>query len=127
MLKVVWQKNAQNNEWFDLLRLDLSSAYFTAGKKGVFVIWYVGAPSNRVLKVGSGIILEQLKNLKSNPTILDYSKNGSLKVSWVAVNEALKESDMLGVEAFLYDSYKPVLGERTSTGTSIPINLIGEN
>ncbi len=123
-MNVVWQKNSQNNEWFDFLRLDLDSSYFN-GKKGVYVLWYVAPPKAKAIKVGSGNLLEQLKNLRSNPLVLQYSNNGTLKVSWVTVNGALKEDQMAGVEAFLYDSYSPLMGERNSAA-SIEINLIGK-
>lgn len=127
MTSVVWQKNTQNNEWFDFLRLDLSAPYFQQGKKGVFVIWYVAPPAGRVIRVGSGNLAEQLKNLRANPTILEYSKNGPLKVSWVAVNGALKDEQIAGVESFLYIAYTPILGERPVTPKDgpVPVNLIG--
>lgn len=118
MLPVLWQKNTQNNEYFDFLRLDLSSSYFP-GKRGVYVIWYVGTPP-KVIKVGSGNLLEQFKNLRTNPTVLQYSNNGVLKVSWVAVNGVLKDDQVPGVEAFLYDSYSPIIGERNN---ALPISV----
>lgn len=119
-LNVVWQKNAQNNEWFDFLKLNLESQYFQQGRKGVFMIWNAGG---RVIKIGSGNLLEQLKNLRSNPLILDYSKHGPLKVAWVAVNGVLKEEQLPGAEAFLQASYLPLLGER-SQAEPIPIKLL---
>lgn len=122
---VIWQKNTQNNEWFDLLRLDLSAPYFM-GKRGVFVIWYVAPPKTKVIKVGSGNLAEQLKNLRVNPTILQYSTNGTLKVSWIAVNGNLQENQMQGVETFLYDIYSPLVGEKPAGITIIPVNLIGK-
>lgn len=118
MMQVSWQKNTQNNEWFDFLRLDLDAPYFNE-KRGVFLIWYIGSPG-RVIKVGSGNLSEQLKNLRSNPSVIDFSKNGPLKVSWVAVNGVLKEDQMLGVQAFLYNTYAPILGEKTE---SLPIDV----
>lgn len=124
ILNVIWQKNNQNNEPFDLLRLDLSSPYFS-GKKGVFVVWCITSPSSKVIKIGSGNLLEQLKNARSNPLVLQYSKNGPLKVSWIAVNGVLKEEQMLGVEAFLYDIYNPLLGEKNSS-KPIKVKLIGQ-
>lgn len=71
-LPVVWQKNTQNNEWFDFLRLDLTATYFAGGKKGVFVIWYAAPNKAKVIKIGSGNLVEQLKNLRANPAILQY-------------------------------------------------------
>ncbi|MBX4181425.1 hypothetical protein KW807_01000 [Candidatus Parcubacteria bacterium] len=117
ILPVVWNKNPQNQEWFDLLRLDLSAPYFK-DKKGVYMVWYVSSPTSRVIKIGSGVLADQLRKLRENPLITAYSKNGPLKVSWVAVNGVLKEDQMVGVEAFLHDLYNPLIGEKPG---AIPI------
>ena len=119
-LPVTWQKNSQNNEWFDFLRLDLDSSYFSLGKKGVFIIWYTSPAGGRAIRVGSGVLADQLKALRTNPSIVQYSTNGPLKVSWVAVNGVLQESQMAGAEAFLYDLYKPLVGEKNPAP---PINI----
>ena len=124
MLQVVWQKNTQNNEWFDLLRLDLDAPYFT-GKRGVFVIWYITAGKAKVIKIGSGNLAEQLKNLRVSPSVLQYSNMGTLKVSWIAVNGILQENQMHGVEAYLYEHYSPLEGVKP-TVTPIEVNLIGK-
>lgn len=110
MLPVVWQKNNQNNEWFDFLRLNLDASYFQ-GKRGVFAIWYQSTLP-KVIKVGSGNIGEQLKTLRLNPAILQYAENGPLKVSWVVANGILKDEDIAGAEAYLHDIYNPLVGER---------------
>ncbi len=123
MISVIWQKNTRNNEWFDFLRLDLNAPYFT-GRRGVFVIWYTGTGVGRIVKVGSGNIAEQLNLMRSNPLVLEFSRKGTLKVSWVSINGAIKESDILGVQAFLADTYNPVLGDRPGADP-IQVNLIG--
>jgi hypothetical protein len=122
-LNVVWYKNTQNNEWFDLLRLDLDAPYFI-GRRGVFAVWYVSPGKSQVIKIGSGNLAEQLKNLRSNSQVLEFSKNGPLKVSWVAVNGILKEEQLDGVEAFLHEVYGTLLGERKLNIEKIPISLI---
>ena len=121
LTNAVWIKNTQNNEWFDFLRLNLGAPYFANGKKGVFIIWYVSPGASKVIKIGSGVLAEQLKNLRLNPQILEFSKSGPLKVSWVAVNGVLKEEHLLGVERYLYDAYNPLVGEKNSA-EPIPIN-----
>ena len=124
-LPVTWQKNIQSNEWFDLLRLDMEASYFQGGKKGVFVIWCAMPSGGKALKVGSGNLYEQLKNLRSSPFIQDYSKNGPIKVSWVAVNGVLQDSQLPGVEAYLNNQYAPVLSQN-SAEIPIPVKLIGQ-
>ncbi len=124
ILQVTWQKNTQNNEWFDFLRLDLDAPYFK-DKRGVFLIWYASPSQAKVIKIGSGNLAEQLKNLRVNPVILDYSKNGTLKVSWIAVNGALQPEQMNGVEAYLSRIYTPLLGEKKNA-EEIQVNLIGK-
>ncbi len=123
-LPVTWQKNSQNSEWFDFLRLDLDASYFV-GKKGVFIIWYANPSQAKVIKIGSGSLNEQLKNLRANPAILEYSNVGTLKVSWVSVNGVLKEDQMVGVEAFLGRIYTPLLGERKNV-PEIQVNLLAK-
>lgn len=113
LTNAIWYKNNQNNEWFDLLRLDLDAPYFI-GRRGVFAVWRASPGKSQVIKVGSGNLAEQLKNVRSNPQVLEFSKGGPLKVSWVAVNGILREDQMDGVEAYLYDIYAPVLSERKS-------------
>lgn len=41
-LTVNWVKNTNNNQWFDLLRLNLDAPYFQ-NREGVYMIWYAGA------------------------------------------------------------------------------------
>lgn len=126
-LDVTWQRNTQTNEWFDLLRLDLDAAYFSQPslKRGVFVVWCVLPSGGKALKVGSGNIADQLKNLRSSSFIQDYSKNGPIKASWVAVNGVLKEDQLSGVEAFLNSRYTPVFGQNIAA-IPIEVKLVGQ-
>lgn len=127
MLPVVWQKNNQNNEWFDLLRLNLEAEYFkSTNKRGVFAIWYAAPTGGKVIKIGSGNLGEELKSMRSNPQILEYSKIGPIKVSWVAVNGVLKDNQVEGAEAYLYDVYRPLLSERKSGIAPIAIKHISK-
>ena len=118
-LIVEWVKNQSNNQWFDLLRLDLNSTYFL-NKEGVYVIWYAGPTQAKVIRVGQGIIGNRLKEHRENPVIVRYAHYGQLKVSWALITPELRD----GVEAFLFDSYNPLIGERLPAVQPIPINLI---
>jgi hypothetical protein len=118
-LEVKWVKNNQNNEWFDLLKLNLESKYFI-DKKGVYVIWYVSSPSKAV-RVGSGNIAERLKEHRANAEITKYSSFGPLKVTWAIVGE----ESIKGVETYLGRKYSPIIGGTFPSTTEISVNLIG--
>jgi hypothetical protein len=109
-LRVQWVKSAANSEYLDLLRLDLNGTYFAVPRYGVYIIWYVAPGGAKVIRVGQGNIAERLSLHRSDPQITRYGSFGQLKVSWIFVG-----SDpviLSGVEAFLYDYYKPLVGER---------------
>lgn len=118
-LTVEWVKNQNNNQWFDLLRLNLDSTYFQ-DKEGVYVIWYAGPTQAKVIRVGQGVIGSRLREHRDNPEIVRYAHYGQLKVSWALVNREYRD----GVEAFLFDSYSPSVGERSPAVQSISVNLI---
>lgn len=124
-LPVTWQKSAQTNEWFDFFGLDLNTPYFTS-KKGVYVIWQAGGQRNPVIKVGSGNLAENFRNLRANPLVIQYSNGGQLKVSWIAVNGVLQENQMDGVEAFLCRAYNPILMDKKQPVEEIAVNMIGK-
>lgn len=120
-LQVNWIKNSQNNDWFDLLRLNLEGSYFI-GKKGVYVIWYTSPGIAKVIRLGSGNISERLKEHRSNPDIIKYSSYGQLKVSWII----LDEYEMPRVEQYLSRIYSPIVGDRYPEAIEeIQVNLIG--
>ena len=116
-LDVYWVKNTAG-DYIDLLRLNLDAPYFNTPQRGVFVIWHTGVRKAPVIRVGQGDIRERLRALRSDPLITMYSTQGQLKVSWVIVDE----DKLDGVEAFLYDHYKPLVGERKQGIVSIPVN-----
>jgi len=122
----IWVRNAQNNEWFDFLRLNFDSAYFRE-RKGVFVLWYAAGNQSKVIKVGSGNLSEQLKTLRVTPTVLQYGNYGTLKVSWIIANGNLREDQFNGVESFLFNLYSPLMGDKKiSDPTQIsPVIVIG--
>lgn len=121
-----WIKNGQNNEWFDFLRLNLNAPYFT-GKRGVYIIWYTSSLSgtSKVIKVGQGDIGDRLREHRNNPDITKYSSSGQLKVAWALVdNINFFETDLNGVEAYLSDTYRPLIGERFPFAQRITVNPI---
>lgn len=116
-LHVHWVKSV-GGDFLDLLRLDLSSSYFSMPRKGVYVIWYTGPAKATVIRVGQGNIRDRLAALRSDPQITQFGSYGQLKVSWVTIDPQYFD----GVEAFLYDYYKPVVGERRPVAKSIPVD-----
>jgi len=118
-LDINWVKNSNNNQWFDLLRLNLDAPYFL-NKEGVYIIWYASPSGAKVIRVGQGQIGNRLREHRSNPEILKYSNYGQLKVTWALVDKQYRD----GVEAFLYDSYNPLVGERAPAAQTISVNLI---
>jgi len=126
--QVHWVKNTQNNEWFDFLRLNLDSPYFT-NKRGVYVIWYTSpvASTSKVIRLGQGYLVDRLKEHRGDPYILSYSQYGQMKVTWAVVdNNTLYESDLNGVEAYLADRYLPLIGQRFPLVSQMSINLVGD-
>ncbi len=117
MINVEWVKNPDNNQWFDLLRLNLESSYFQ-NKEGIYVIWYASPSEAKVIRVGQGIIGERLKEHRNNFQITQYSQYGQLKVTWAIINKAY----LNGVEAYLFNYYKPLVGERAPTVIPISVN-----
>lgn len=118
-LNINWVKNQNNNQWFDFLRLNLDSPYFQ-DKEGVYVIWYAGPSEAKVIRIGQGHIATRLKEHRSNPEITKYSNYGQLKVSWAIVDSQYRD----GVEAFLFDSYNPLIGERSPSARPISVDLL---
>lgn len=84
------------------------------------MIWYISPTGSRVIKIGSGNIGEQLRNARQNPVITDYSKLGTLKISWIAANGVMSTAQIEGVELFLNMTYGPILSEKSVT-TQLPI------
>lgn len=124
MLNVYWVRNTQTNQWFDFLRLNLNAPYFV-NKEGVYIIFYSSPSEARVIRIGSGNLKERLEEHRKNPAILEYSRLGQLKVTWVvADNNPLSHEQLLGVEAYLARIYSPISGDRYPTVTEIPVNPI---
>ena len=116
-IEVQWVKSS-SGQFLDLLRVNLNSSYFNVPRFGVYIIWHTGASSAPVITVGQGNIRERLGALRVSSHINQYSSSGQLKVSWILINQ----QDFDGVEAFLYDYYKPLVGERKQVSELIPVN-----
>lgn len=116
-LQVRWVRGTDGN-FLDLLRLNLQSSYFLRHQYGVFIVWSAGVTQAPVITVGQGDIRDRLAALKKHPVVSRFAESGQLKVSWIIINEKYFD----GVEAFLYDYYKPIMGERKRDISSIPVD-----
>ena len=101
--------------WCNLLGQDFQ---VLADLVGVYVIWHTGTPA-RVVRVGQGIVRERLAVHQEDPEIVSYSAHGDLKVTWAAV----PQHQLNGVEVFLAQHYRPLVGERFPNVNPIAVNL----
>jgi hypothetical protein len=115
MIPVFWVKDTAN-QWLELQTFDLSTVNALAA--GVYVIWHVGHPG-RVVKVGQGFIYDRLTAHRNDASITAYSRFGQLCVTWAIVPAVQRD----GVERYLGDYYKPLVGDRFPDAAPIAVNL----
>jgi len=116
-LQVRWGTTA-NNLWCPLRNNDFS----TLVGSGVYIIW----GGQRTVKVGqsddSEGIGRRLSSHSRDTTILDYEQFlGILFVTWAN----LLPQYLNGVERFLGDHYRPIIGDRFPNAVPISVNLPG--
>jgi hypothetical protein len=109
---VHWVKS-QSGGWLPFETFNLSGVQTF----GVYVIWRHGIPPYAVT-VGQGIIKDRLTTHRSDSAILAYSRAG-LSVTWAAVSKSQAD----GVERFLADRYRPLVGDRYPAVAPIVVNL----
>lgn len=83
---------------------------------GVYVIWY-GNDTKNVVRVGKGIIRDELIKSKSDEKVLAYGPD--LFVTWAEVPEASLD----GVEAFLCKELNPILTQTIKCSELITVKL----
>ena len=113
MINVEWIK-CQGDVWCRLEALDLSSIN---EKEGVYIIWHAGSAPHTVY-VGKGEFQDRFSKHRNNPKILQYSSKGTLFVTWAAV----PDSQQAGVELYLAQRYKPLVGTHDYAGPPITVN-----
>lgn len=119
-LSVTWERcSGPPPVWCSLLRVNLDDPYFD-GLGGVYVIWYGGADP-RAVRVGQGAIRDRLQAHRRDPAIRVYQWRG-LYVTWAQVAAAYRD----GVERYLADQLRPVLGQKYPDAAPIPVNLPGQ-
>lgn len=112
MAVVDWIKSRADT-YLKLETFDLT----TAGGVGVYIIWHAGNPA-LVVKVGQGDIVERLGCHRRDAAILAYANQGTLLVTWAIV----PASQLDGIERYLGDYWKPLIGDRFPIATAIPVN-----
>jgi hypothetical protein len=115
MLSVTWIKSTQN-VWLPFETFNLGSVTPTTG---VYVIWHGGQPPWTV-RVGQGDIAERIGVHRGDQQVLAYRSYGTgLFVTWAAV----PAYSLDGVERYLADQLRPLVGDRFPNVVPIPVNL----
>lgn len=113
MLHFRWAKPEEKG-WHALKSVDLENAKIY----GVYVIWHEGDPG-RVVSVGQGNIRDRLKFQRRNPEVQKFAKYGELRVMWAAV----PGHQVDGVERYLAERLRPLIGDVRPDATPIAVNL----
>ncbi len=113
MLTLTWIKST-TDVWLPL-KFNLESATKTVG---CYIIWH-GGQKPRVGRVGQGKIPGRIGDHGNDSEVLAYAANGPLMVTWATV----PASDLDGVERYLADTLKPLIGDRFPDVAPIPVNL----
>ena len=114
-MEIDWYK-CKGDIWCDLNRLDLDHEYLS-GLKGVYIIW-CGTGDKSVVKIGKGLIPEELRSSREDLAVQAFAKLG-LFVSWAEVGAVKRDS----VEAYLSIELKPKISKpirKTGTKVNLP-------
>jgi len=111
-MQLSWMKCA-GDVWCPLNTFDVTAV---TNKIGVYFIWHQG-DSSRVVRVGSGNIRNRLTEHRSDEETRAYEHLG-LVVTWAEV----PNSQAPGVEWYLGNWHKPLVGERFPDATPITVN-----
>jgi hypothetical protein len=114
-LYLEWFKCFGDN-WCDLLEINLDNNHFNE-MRGVYIIWCEGKKP-AVLRVGQGNIREHLLWHKNDYVLAAFRQYG-LYATWTKVQEL----ECSGVERYLGETLKPVIGSRLPEAVPIKVNL----
>lgn len=113
-MRLNWEK-CQRDIWCKLNSVNLGHEHFN-NMNGVYIIWHEG-PNPTVVYVGQGNIKDRLASHRSNRAIQKYASLG-LYVTWATV----RAQDRDGVEGYLADIYRPIVGVDHPTAERIVVN-----
>jgi hypothetical protein len=102
--------------WCKLNSVNLPHAHFD-NMDGVYIIWH-GGPKPATVRIGQGTIRARLAEHRGDPAIQKFTDLG-LFVTWATV----PSESRAGVENFLADRLKPIVGERFPDVVPIAVNL----
>ena len=107
-MELMWVK-CQGDVWCTLNSVNLDHEHFR-NKQGVYIIWH-GGQTPKVVYVGQGNIKERIAKHRKDQRIQQY-QHLNLYVTWATVGEASLD----GVEGYLADVWRPLVGENHPTG-----------
>lgn len=110
-MQIDWQK-CHGNIWGQLLYVDLSHSHFN-NMEGVYIIWQNGGP---IVRIGQGNIRDRLSHHRNDPKITAHH---SLHVTWAPVSSLYRD----GVERYLANILKPIVGDAFPNATPIPVSV----
>lgn len=114
MLQLDWIKSEQKS-WCSFEHVNLSLPHFD-NRSGVYVIFRGDGPT---VRVGQGEIRGRLTTHRSDQAILNCAKGNPLLATWATVPAAQRD----GVERFLAETLKPMIGDRFPDCSPIQVNL----
>ncbi|MDD9812109.1 MAG: hypothetical protein OXU71_10455 [Gammaproteobacteria bacterium] len=110
-------KKCESGAWCKLNSVNLQHSHFD-GLEGVYIIWHYDGQRPETLYVGQGKIRERLSAHHENVAIQN-SKYGPLHVTWAKVDAG----DRDGVEAYLGDKLRPLVGEKFPAVHPVAVDL----
>ena len=113
-LHLNWTK-CQGDVWCKLNSVNVNHSHFNH-MEGVYVIWH-GGQNPAVVYIGQGNIKERITQHRNDHRIQHYS-NLDLYVTWAKVIVTQRN----GVEAYLADVWKPIVGSNHPTASQISVN-----
>ena len=113
-LQVQWG-HCQGVTWWSLNSVDLSHETFSEG--GVYLIWH-GGDKSKVVYLGQASVLRDRLTAHRTDTRIQAFVGHGLFVTWAHLAEAKRD----GVERYLSDYWKPLVGERRPDVPPIPVN-----
>ena len=114
-LSLSWNK-CEGNKWCNLLALNLDHEHFD-DMEGVYVIWH-GGDNPATVRVGQGFIRDRLAEHRQEQEVLVYRPR-ALYVTWARVSA----NDRDGVERYVADRLRPLVGARFPDVDPIEVNL----
>ena len=130
MITLQWRRCMKNSFWCQLNekllndgRLEARLGDYSLGISGVYIIWTAIDNNRTVLKVGSGIIKDELAADLKDPEIQAH-KPARLYVTWASTLSVIgPEQIQKGIQKFLGVVFKPKLFEDLPNVDLVMVNL----